>query len=201
MNMYKVVLFDVDGVLILSPKLFSQQYCEKYGVDPQKQGQFYTTLEFKDASLGKYDLKDALRKYKDLWEWQGSPEELIEMWLEGENYPNQELLDVAAGLRQDGIKVYLATQQEKYRKQWLESVAFRDKLDGIFCSCDLGYNKHEDHFWKAVLERLQSQYPGIQPAEIVYFDDKQSLVDKAQEFGIDANLYTSAEEVKRVISK
>lgn len=35
---YKIVLFDVDGVLLLPPKLFSQQYCEKYGVDAELQG-------------------------------------------------------------------------------------------------------------------------------------------------------------------
>ena len=66
---YKIVLFDVDGVLLLPPKLFSQQYCEKYGVDAELQGQFYSSQEFKDALYRKirayYKLDDYLGKAKE----------------------------------------------------------------------------------------------------------------------------------------
>ena len=70
---YKVVLFDVDGVLIIPPKLFSQQYCEKYGVDPTQQERFYATKEFRDASVGKFDLKEAIKLHNDMWRWSGKP--------------------------------------------------------------------------------------------------------------------------------
>lgn len=200
MNKYKVVLFDVDGVLIVPPKLFSEQYCEKYGIDDDKQVKFYATEEFKQALLGKFDLKDALKIHNDLWQWKGTSEELMDMWFMAENYPNKPLLDLAAQLRQDGIRIYLATQQEQYRKKWIEDVAFKDMLDGVFCSCDLGYNKHENHFWKAVLDKLSLLHPGINSHEIAYLDDKQTLVDKAHEFGIDAYLYTKIDDAKTVLA-
>lgn len=200
MNKYKVALFDVDGVLLLPPKLFSQQYCEKYGVDPQKQGQFYVTPEFKDASLGKYDLKDALRKYKDLWKWQGSPEELMVMWFESENHPNEELLKIVEELRQSGVGVYLATQQEKYRAAYLENVIFKDKIDGMFCSCRIGYGKDDNNFWKEVMTRLKGQYPDLQSGEIVYFDDRESLTKKARELDIQGFVYTDVERVQEVLN-
>ncbi len=111
---YKIVLFDVDGVLIIPPKLFSEQYCEKYGVDCELQEQFYSTKEFKDSSVGKFDLKDAMRIHNDKWQWQGEADELMQMWFEGENYPNEPLLDIVKQLRASGTKVYLATQQENY---------------------------------------------------------------------------------------
>lgn len=185
----------------MPPTLFAEQYCKKYGVDPKEQVKFYATKEFRDASLGKYDLKDALRQHNDLWQWPGTPEELMNMWFEGENYPNNELLDVVARLRKDGVKVYLATQQERYRKQWLEEKVFKDKVDGIFCSCDLGFNKHEDHFWRAVLDKLLADFPGLSASQIAYFDDRQTLVDKAREFGIDAQLYASVGEVEAVLAE
>ena len=187
---YKVILLDVDGVLIIPPKLFSEQYCEKYGVDKELQQQFYTTKEFQDSSLGKFDLKDAVRMHNDKWQWEGDVNELLGMWFEGENYPNEPLLDIVKQLRANGAKVYLATQQEKYRKAYLEDT-FKNKIDGIFCSCDIAFSKHEDRFWGAVLDGLE-----IDPAEIAYFDDRQSIVDLAREQGIDAFLYESAEQVQ-----
>jgi len=199
MKSFRVALFDVDGVLVIPPELFSQQYCEKYGVDPALQTRFYATKEFKDSTVGKFDLKDAIRMHGDLWKWSGEPEELLQMWFDGENYPNQELLEIVSQLRQEGALVYLATQQEKYRAEYLKEVVFKDKFDGIFCSCDIGYGKHEDHFWKNVLSQLGKTQPGITPSEIVYFDDRQSLVDKAKEFGIQAYLYENLESVAHVL--
>jgi hypothetical protein len=46
------MLFDVDGVLVIPPKLFSQQYCEKFDKDEKLLNNFYATKEFKDSSLG-----------------------------------------------------------------------------------------------------------------------------------------------------
>ncbi len=198
--MNRIILLDVDGVLIVPPKSFSEQYCERYGVDPSVQARFYATQEFRQASLGSFDLKEAIRIHRDLWQWSGSPDELMALWFEGENYPNTELLELVAAFRDRGIGVYLATQQERYRKQWLESVVFKDRLDGIFCSCDLGCDKQEDGFWQGVLGRLGEIYPDMAPQSIAYFDDRQRLVEKAREFGIDANLYVNAQEVGRILT-
>jgi FMN phosphatase YigB (HAD superfamily) len=188
---YKVVLFDVDGVLIIPPKLFSEQYCEKYGVNKELQEQFYYTKEFQNSSVGKFDLKKAIRIHNDKWQWQGDIDELLEMWFAGEDHPNRALLNVVEQLRINNSKVYLATQQEKYRKKYLEEATFKNKIDGIFCSCDIGYAKHENYFWKAILNSLK-----IQPGDIAYFDDKQNLVELARQHGIAAFLYKSAEQVK-----
>lgn len=192
---YKVVLFDVDGVLVVPPKPFSEQYCEAYGVDAELQERFYATKEFKDSSLGKFDLKEAVRAHNDKWQWHGDIDELLRMWFEGENYPNEPLLEIVAQLRADGAKVYLATQQEKYRKAYLAEV-FEGKVDGMFCSCDIGYNKHEDHFWSAVLRQIEKMDASVRPADIAYFDDRQSLVDLARKHGVSAFVYESPEKVK-----
>ena len=188
---YKAVLFDVDGVLIVPPKLFSVQYCEKYGVNPKLQEQFYSTKEFQNSGIGKFDLKEAIRIHNDKWQWQGEIDELLTMWFEGENCPNEPLLKIIEELRSNGTKVYLATQQEKYRAHFLREEVFKDKIDGMFVSCDIGYGKHENHFWKAILKELQP----LQPSEIAYFDDRESLVELAKEHGIMAFIYNDADQV------
>lgn len=194
---YKVVLFDVDGVLLLPPKLFSVQYCEKYGVDAELQEQFYRTKEFKDSLLGKFDLKEAIRLHDDKWQWQGDIDDLLQMWFMGEDYPNEPLLDVVKQLRAAGTKVFLATQQEQYRKSHLRDVTFKDKIDGIFCSCDIGYGKDEDHFWEAVLHEIKNMNPRIEPAGIAYYDDRQSLVELARRHGVTAFLYENVDKVQK----
>jgi FMN phosphatase YigB (HAD superfamily) len=197
---YKIMLFDVDGVLIIPPKLFSQQYCEKYGKDEAKLEGFYATPEFRNASLGKSDLKDAIRQHDDLWQWDGEPDELLDMWFEAENCPNVELLEEIQKLRKQGRPLYLATQQEKYRAAYLRDVVFDGKIDGMFCTCDIGYGKQEDSYWKAILSKLKTIYPDVASEEIIFFDDRVSLVDKAKEFGISAFLYKNNAQAKSLLT-
>jgi putative hydrolase of the HAD superfamily len=199
MKKYRVLLLDADGVLVLPPKLFSEVYCEKYGVDADKQQQFYSTDEFKQSLLGKLDLTEAIRIHNDLWQWKGDFKELVKLWLETENYPNKQLVDLVTEYRYQGLPIYLATQQEKHRAKYLKETMFGDILDGMFCSCDIQANKHDKSFWQSVIQLLNNKYEGITPDEIVYFDDRQSIVDVAKDCGIDAHLYTKASDVKTVV--
>ena len=197
---YKVMLFDVDGVLIIPPKLFSQQYCERFGKDEQLLENFYSTKEFKNSSVGEYDLKDAIREHSNLWQWDGEPEEILDMWFEAESQPNTELLQVLQSLRNRGVPLYLATQQEKYRAAYLRDIVFDGKIDGMFCTCDIRFGKSEDSYWEVVMHELKNKYPEITPNEIVYFDDRVSLVEKAKEFGISAYLYKNNAEAKKLLA-
>ncbi len=199
MRKHKVLLFDADGVLVLPPKLFSEVYCERYGVDPKKQEQFYVTDEFKQALIGKLDLADAIKSHNDLWQWKGGFNELIEMWLEAENYPNEDLVDLANNYKRQGLPIYLATQQERYRAKYLREIMFSELLDGMFCTCDIQANKHSKSFWQSVIKSLGDKYEDISPSEIAYFDDRQSIVDVAKECGLDAHLYTNVSDVKRFV--
>ena len=188
------MLFDVDGVLIIPPKLFSQQYCERFGKNEELLENFYSTKEFKDSSVGKFDLKDAIRLHNDLWQWDGEPYELLNMWFAAESQPNTELVDTTQVLRKSGVPLYLATQQEKYRAAYLRDVVFKGKIDGMFCTCDIGFGKNEDSYWEVVLVELKNKYPEITPDEIIYFDDRISLVEKAKEFSINAYIYENNDE-------
>lgn len=195
MSKYKVALFDVDGVLIVPPKLFSNIYAEKHGIDIKNLSPFFASKEFQDSSIGKLDLKDAIRAHNDKWQQSGDPAELIDEWLEAENYPNHELLKVVQDLRNNGIKVYIVTQQENYRAAFLRDVVFKDRFDGFLVSCDLGVHKHTPEFWQKVLEQLGQDVANLAPEDVVYFDDKQRLVDAASAKGINAYLYTKLEDV------
>lgn len=195
----KVIIFDVDGVLIIPPKLFSDVYCEKYDVDLDNLLPFYSSKEFKDCSINKLDLKEAIKIHNDKWLWNGDPADLIREWLEAENRINQELLKIVGKLRDSGIKVYLASQQEKYRASYLREEIFKDLVDGFFISCDLGLHKDTSEFWKKVLELLKKDKTSLRPEDIAYFDDRQKLVNVASQAGINACIYKNLDDVTKHI--
>jgi HAD superfamily hydrolase (TIGR01509 family) len=186
----KAVLFDVDGVLILPPRMFSEIYCDRYGKDLTRLEQFYQSKEFQDSLIGKNDLKDAIRDHQDKWQWNGYVEDLLDQWFEGENYPNKPLLSVVDKLRGNGIKVYIVTAQEKYRSAFLKNKVFAGKYDGFLASCDISFQKHSLEFWQEVVDNV-----GEKPDNIIYFDDKESLVETAKSIGINAHVYQDVQQV------
>lgn len=188
----KAVLFDVDGVLVLPPLMFSEIYCRRYGKDLTKLEQFYKSKEFQDSLIGKNDLKDAIGAHQDKWQWDGPVDDLLDQWFEAENYPNKHLLSVLDKLRGNSIKVYIVTAQEKYRSAFLKNKIFAGKYDGFLASCDIGLPKHSLEFWQEVVDKI-----GEEPKDIIYFDDKESLVEAAKSVGINAYIY---QDVKQVLS-
>lgn len=192
---FKALLLDVDGVLLQQPKLFSEMYAQKYNVDLKKLLPFYSSPEFLASSVGKYDLKQAILDHQDKWQWPDSVDLLLDEWFEAERFPNRPLLRLVKTLRQQGLKVVIVTQQEKYRSNYLKKNVFRGCYDKFFVSCDFGIHKDTVEFWKEVVERLAP----LATTELIYFDDKKSLVDLANSVGIDAHVYESADQVERLI--
>jgi len=105
-------------------------------------------------------------------------------------------VELVKNLREQGVCVVIVTQQEKYRTAYLKQNVFSDMYDDFFVSCELGLHKDSKDFWDEVLKRLDVSLPG----EVLYFDDKQSLVTLAKSVGIDAHLYQSVEQVKKLAS-
>ena len=199
MNTIKAVIFDADGVIVKPPQLFSQFYAQKYGYDVGKFTAFFKG-EFGDAITGKADLKDLLRKHHEIWQWDKDPQELLDMWFEAENHLDPAVMDYVKKLHAQGMPIYLASNQEKYRAQYFRDTVFPDTFDDMFFSSDIGCMKRDSDFWKIVLQKLEEDIPGIQPAEIIFFDDSQDSVDGAQAAGINAHLYAGVEVLTKELS-
>ena len=144
-------------------------------------------------------MKELIKAREDLWHWDKDPQILLDEWFAAEDYPNTELLAAAQYYRQQGMKTYLATNQEFYRTKYLSDVTFPNQFDGIFAAYELGHLKGEPEFWTDVLGKLVIDVPGIQPEEVVYFDDSPSYVETAQIAGIAAHVYKSNAQVKDIV--
>jgi HAD superfamily hydrolase (TIGR01509 family) len=60
----------------------------------------------------------------------------------------------------------------------------KDYFDGIFCTCDIGYDKWQVEYWDHILNDLK-----LKPEEIMFFCDSQKNVDSANSQNIKSYLY------------
>ncbi len=190
----KILLLDLDGVLNKSDKLFSEIYAEKFGIDPEVMIPFFKTQK-KLANLGKADLKEQLNKIKDEWKWEESVEELLKYWFKSDLEIDEEMISCINKIRGTGIKIFLATDQEKYRTEYIwDFEGLSQHLDGKYVSYEIGYEKSDPEFFSIVTKELE-----VEPQEIVFFDDSESKVNSAKNSGINAFLYTDFESFENKI--
>lgn len=199
MKTIDAVLFDVDGVLALPPRLFSEIYSKEYGVDLEKLTPFYHSTDFKNALVGKADLKQLIIDHADKWQWHKDPQQLLDLWFAGEHVLNTELLAIVERLRDLKIPLFLATNQEKYRAAYIQETMFPGLFDGAFVSSGIGYVKEQTEFWTQATKQL-ADITGRQSMENVYFfDDTQSCVDAAARAGIQATLFKTVQQVPEAL--
>jgi FMN phosphatase YigB (HAD superfamily) len=190
-----ILLFDADGVLTLPEEVFSDVYARSRGLDVETFNYFFKT-KWKPIVTGKKDLKESILENPELWQWEGDVDSLLDLWFKTEDIRNIELIKIIHEHRANGIPAYLATEQEKYRGEYMKEVMFKDLFAGYFITGDMGVSKTDSKFFEIIINRLTLEYPGIVPSQIVFFDDSQSKVDTARSAGLDGRLYTHVQQVK-----
>jgi putative hydrolase of the HAD superfamily len=192
------ILFDADGVLTLPEEVFSVVYARSRGLDSRPFEVFFKQ-DWPAIVTGKKDLKESIAERPELWQWDGSVDELLAYWFKTEDVRNDELLRLIRKLQDQGLPCYLATDQEKYRAAYMMDVMFKDLFRDHFVSAELGYAKADPRFFEAVIERLHGEHPDIKPEEITFFDDSQSKIDTACSVGVDGRLYQGIHQVEALL--
>ncbi|KKP33009.1 MAG: hypothetical protein A2312_04540 [Candidatus Staskawiczbacteria bacterium RIFOXYB2_FULL_32_9] len=193
--MVKAILFDLDGVVITSTgKRFSERLSEKLDISMEIISEFFVK-DFREYSFGRADLKEKIAPYLPKWGFDGSVDDLLKFWFEHEGTLDHEVLKIVANLRSKGIKCFIATRQEKYRKEYLLNImGLKEKFDGIFCTCDIGFDKSEKGYWDYVFKELN-----LKPEEIMFFCDSIKNIDIAKSLAIQAYFYEGVDFLKEKI--
>lgn len=181
--MITTLVLDADGVLI-NGESFAKVLARDYDIDKTKEKEFFTT-HFQDCLIGKTDLKESIAPYLPSFGWQGTVDEFLEYWFKAEHSLDEELVAYIQKLRKSGIRAILATNQERYRTDYmLEHMGFDSAFDGVYSSARLGSRKPDVEFYVKLLEDLDAAKD-----EVLFWDNDQRNVDGAAKCGLHAELY------------
>jgi len=104
-------------------------------------------------------------------------------------------------LKEQGLIVCLATNQEKYRMQYLINKFSYDKVfDEIFFSANLGAYKTSLEGLEKIVQTLKEKYGVSDKGEIMYWDDHEENVVDFNAIGFNGQHYKDFSTFKAVLS-
>ncbi len=185
---------DVDGVLAIGLP-FSTILARDYGILPEVTASFFKG-PFLECLVGTRDLKQELEHWLPTWGWRESVDAFLACWFTSEHVVNAPLLAAIQSFRRRGVRSYLATNQERYRTDYiLQQMGFAQQFDGMFSSVDVGCLKHDPAFFVRVLHQLGSP-PG---QDVFFWDDSPSNVTTARSVGLRAERYWDVAGFERAV--
>jgi len=196
----KVLIFDIDGVLIRIPHYFSQELKNRgYPKAIESLDSFFKDGENNKCLENKAKAEELIVPFLKNFGWKNTAKNFFKQQFEFESeYLDKELILLIQNFRNQEIKCYLGTDQEKNRAKFLlEEMKLADSFDGYFISCFFGYRKCHDNFWTHVLTELKKELPKIKSNEIAFFDDIQNNVNVAASHGVQAFLFTDMKKFEK----
>jgi putative hydrolase of the HAD superfamily len=115
-----------------------------------------------------------------------SPAEFVSYWFERDSRLAAPFLEELSLVRSEGIRVYLATNQEHLRAAYLmENLGLAEHVDGIFYSACLGAKKPNLEFFAKVQAAV-----GLCGEELLLIDDSRQNIEAALKAGWQALHWT-----------
>lgn len=190
------IIFDADGVLIKPNERFSARLVRDNGADPTAVDEFFAG-PFQECLVGRRDLKEAILPYLSALGWKSSVDDLLQDWFEAERELDENLLRYIERLRTEGLRVVCATNQEKYRAQYmLQQLGFSDVFEKVYASAHLGHKKPATEFFRHVVEDLDTSKENI-----LFWDDDPANIAGARSYGIAAEQYSNYDSFVALMSK
>jgi putative hydrolase of the HAD superfamily len=199
--MPRTILFDVDGVLIhgyhTRPELqrrWDENLLEDLGIEPKAfKERFIFDVFVKKVLVGQMGLIEALDVVLPQLGYRGPTQRFVSYWLEHDSHINAELIEVAKRLKSAGAQLYIATNQEHVRAQWLwQTLKLGEVFDDMYYAARLGVVKPKPRFFSEVERRL-----GSRSEPPLFFDDAPEVVAAAREAGWEAVVYDGLEDCTR----
>jgi putative hydrolase of the HAD superfamily len=198
--MTRTVLFDVDGVLIhgyhSKPEkhvAWNASLLADMGVDPQRfNAEFIYDVFVKKVLIGQMSLLEALERTLPGLGYRGPAMAFVGYWLSHDSAVNEPMVDVVRKLKSEGSsRLFLATNQEHMRAQWLwQTLKFGELFEDCFHSARVGAAKPNRPYFEWVNARL-----GRHAEPPLFFDDREDIVKAARTHGWEAVQVAELEDV------
>ncbi len=189
----KAAIFDLNGIFIQGPKL-SERFEQSFGVpiaeflpklseimDKVRQPNAGSTFAYWEPVLKKWGVQITEREFWDFWF--------------GAEKVSERMVEFARKLRARGIKVFILSNNFKERAEYYNNYPwFHEAIDKVYVSWQTGFVKPDTRAWSSILEEH-----GLNAADCVYFDDQEKNLKAAESVGIEAHMFTTEEELEKVI--
>lgn len=197
--MFKAILFDADGVLIINAEYFSKTYARANGVALDLMVPFFTG-PFLECRNGRMDTEQALAPFLSQWNWDKSAAEFIELWCNTEDNPDTEALELVQMLRTQKVYCCLATDNEQHRTDYIRNaMGFAAQFDAIYSSCEVGIAKESVEFFATVVPAVCRQAL-CSPEEILFIDDDAKNIAVARAYGLATHHYIGLPDLKEFLA-
>jgi putative hydrolase of the HAD superfamily len=195
----RTVLFDVDGVLVHGYHQKPEKQVKwdatllaDMGIDPDVfRKEFIFDIFIKKVIVGQMSLLEALDRILPRLGYRGPSMAFAGYWLSKDSNVNAPLLEIVHKLKTSGARLYIATNQEHMRAQWLwQQLKFGEVFEDIFHSARVGHRKPQKPYFDWVSHRI-----GPQDEPPLFFDDSEEVIKGARAYGWEAVQYDDLEDV------
>lgn len=105
---------------------------------------------------------------------------------------NDDILALAREAKGKGLNIAILSNVIEPTYNVIKQAGYYDLFDEVVASCKVGYVKPEKEIYKIALDRF-----GVTAQESIFIDDKQSLLDPANEMGLKTILAQNPEQIIR----
>lgn len=180
-----LLCIDLDGVVVSRKQTFGEYYAAHHPESSEKLNNFFDKV-YPGCLMGRSDLKRVLGGRLSDFGWRGTVEKFLNLWFEAEyERKDGKVLSLVRRVRKLGVQCVIASDQEKYRSEYLLQKVGRD-FDGHCFSWELGAVKNSRGYWHTLMERNQ-----VLPEQVIFIDDNAENIRMARSMGIHAVLYTN----------
>ncbi len=179
----KALMVDVDGVLIngrpRDGKHWSTDLEADLGLSPSLLQDRFFTPYWNKIVTGKLDLLSALKPVLSELAPHLSSDDFIIYWFKNDARLNTELIESLEFYRSVGVRIYLATNQEHLRAEYItQTLKLGELADAVYYSAALGVKKPDHKFFEKVTNLSK-----LRPEEIIMIDDTIANIIAAKECG------------------
>ena len=187
----RAVIVDVDGVLVDGRPEDGRPWATTLeadlGISKDALDRDFFRVHWQDVVLGHAPLVERLAPVLEKISPHVTVEQFIAYWFSKDSQVVLPLLQELALLRSTGIKIYLATNQEHRRADYLmHTLGLSTCCDGIFYSAQLSVSKPDPRFFILV-----SSLTGLDAPELILIDDTFANIKTAAALGWSTIHWTS----------
>ncbi|MCA6224069.1 MAG: HAD-IA family hydrolase [Phenylobacterium sp.] len=176
----KILMVDVDGVLIRSPPGgWSRDLQADLGLPQHVLETEFFDIHWAEIAVGRASLPARLGPVLERCAPHLTARGLMDYWFRRDAEVDSTFLGQLEPLRASGVALHLATNQEHERAAFLwKTLGLQDHFAAMHYSADVGWAKPDPGFFTTVVART-----GYAPADLTLVDDRPENVAAARQAG------------------